>query len=131
VATADTDFLLDRMRLKVRRMEFGSFYQELIREHSHRPPHADLRKPFDAEVHHNHPIGEDEMTLSDADSEPVLADVPYEALGCSISRASASIMADHNHRQDRRRGDGRAEQPPRQRRNHHLAACRAALSNWA
>jgi nitrogen fixation NifU-like protein len=34
------------------------------------------------------------VTLNDADGEPVLADVSYQALGCAINRASVSVMAD-------------------------------------
>jgi nitrogen fixation protein NifU and related proteins len=75
-----------------------SFYKEIILEHYRRPLHAGLREPFDAQVHHANPDGEDEVTvrvrLSDAGSEPVLADVSYQALGCPISQASVSVMAD-------------------------------------
>jgi len=73
-------------------------YQEIILEHYRRPLHAGLREPFDAEVQHINPTCGDEVTLrvtlKDTDGEPVLADVSYEALGCSISQASASVMAD-------------------------------------
>jgi nitrogen fixation protein NifU and related proteins len=73
-------------------------YQEIILEHYRRPLHAGLREPFDAQVQHVNPTCGDEVTLrvmlKDAGSEPVIADVSYEALGCSISQASASVMAD-------------------------------------
>ncbi len=73
-------------------------YQEIILEHYRRPMHAGLREPFDAQVQHINPTCGDEVTLrvslKDAGGDPVLADVSYEALGCSISQASASIMAD-------------------------------------
>ena len=73
-------------------------YQEIILEHYRRPLHAGLREPFDAEVKHINPTCGDEVTLrvmiKDADGEPTLADVSYEALGCSISQASASVLAD-------------------------------------
>ena len=73
-------------------------YQEIILEHYRRPLHAGLREPFDAEVQHINPTCGDEVTLRVAlnggGSEPALADVSYEALGCSISQASASVMAD-------------------------------------
>jgi nitrogen fixation protein NifU and related proteins len=79
-------------------MELESMYQEIILEHYRRPLHAGLREPFDAEVQHINPTCGDEVTLrvtlKDTDGEPVLADVSYEALGCSISQASASVMAD-------------------------------------
>jgi len=73
-------------------------YQEIILEHYRRPLHAGLREPFDAQVQHVNPTCGDEVTLrvslNGADGDPALADVSYEALGCSISQASASVMAD-------------------------------------
>jgi nitrogen fixation protein NifU and related proteins len=79
-------------------MELESMYQEIILEHYRRPLHAGLREPFDAQVQHINPTCGDEVTLrvtlKDAAGEPVLADVSYETLGCSISQASASVMAD-------------------------------------
>lgn len=72
-------------------------YQELILEHSKRPHGAGLREPFEAEVHHVNPTCGDEVTvrvrLSGAGTEAVLEDVSYDALGCSISVASTSMMA--------------------------------------
>ena len=34
------------------------------------------------------------VTLKDAGGEPVVEDVSYDSLGCSISQASASVMSD-------------------------------------
>src|SRR5262249_40473684 len=79
-------------------MELESMYQEIILEHYRRPLHAGLREPFDAQVQHINPTCGDEVTLrvtlKDPGGEPTLADVSYETLGCSISQASASVMAD-------------------------------------
>jgi nitrogen fixation NifU-like protein len=79
-------------------MELESMYQEIILEHYRRPLHAGLREPFDAQVQHINPTCGDEVTLrvtvKDADGDPVLTDISYEALGCSISQASVSVMAD-------------------------------------
>ena len=79
-------------------MDVESMYQEIILEHYRRPLHAGLREPFDAQVQHVNPTCGDEVTLrvtlKDAGDEAVIADVSYEALGCSISQASASVMAD-------------------------------------
>jgi nitrogen fixation NifU-like protein len=79
-------------------MQLESMYQEIILEHYRRPLHAGLREPFDAEVRHVNPTCGDEVTLrvtlKDAGREPALADISYDALGCSISQASTSIMAD-------------------------------------
>jgi nitrogen fixation NifU-like protein len=75
-----------------------SMYREIILDHYRRPLHKGLRAPYDAEVHHVNPTCGDEITLrvtlKDGAGEPALADVSYDALGCSISQASASVMAD-------------------------------------
>ena len=79
-------------------MQLESMYQEIILDHYRRPLHTGLREPFDAQVHHVNPTCGDEVTLrvtlKDAGGDPVVADVSYEALGCSISQASASVMSD-------------------------------------
>jgi nitrogen fixation protein NifU and related proteins len=79
-------------------MDLEAMYQDIILEHYRRPLHAGLREPFDAQVQHINPTCGDEVTLrvvlNGGGAEPVLADVSYEALGCSISQASASVMAD-------------------------------------
>ncbi len=79
-------------------MQLESMYQEIILDHYRRPLHAGLREPFDAEVHHVNPTCGDEVTLrvslKDAAGEPEVADVSYDALGCSISQASVSVMTD-------------------------------------
>jgi len=79
-------------------MRLESLYQEIILDHYRHPHHAGLREPFDAEVRHVNPVCGDEVTLrvtlKDSDAGPVVADVSYDALGCSISQASASVLAD-------------------------------------
>jgi nitrogen fixation NifU-like protein len=73
-------------------------YQELILEHSKAPHGAGLRDAFASEVHHVNPTCGDEVTLrvhlAQSGGEPVLADVSFDALGCAISRASASVLHD-------------------------------------
>ena len=73
-------------------------YQELILEHSKRPHHAGLREPFDAEVHHVNPTCGDEVTLrvhvDGSGRDAVVRDVSYDTLGCSISTASTSVLAE-------------------------------------
>ena len=79
-------------------MQLESMYQDIILDHYRNPHHKGLRDPFDAEVHHVNPLCGDEVTLrvslKDAGSEPVVADVSYDSLGCSISQASASVLTD-------------------------------------
>ena len=69
-------------------------YQQLIIDHSKRPVHAGLREPFDAEVHHVNPTCGDEVTLRVHVEDGKLIDVSYDSVGCSISVASASILAE-------------------------------------
>jgi nitrogen fixation NifU-like protein len=73
-------------------------YQEIILEHSKRPHHAGLREPFDAQVHHINPTCGDEVTLrvqlSGEGPSAVIADLSYDAIGCSISTASTSVLTD-------------------------------------
>ena len=73
-------------------------YQELILDHSKHPRHAGLREPFQAEVHHVNPTCGDEVTLRvhvEGEGEDArVADISYDALGCSISMASTSMLAE-------------------------------------
>ncbi|OAA28071.1 nitrogen fixation protein NifU [Frankia sp. EI5c] len=75
-------------------MKLDSMYQEIILDHYRNPHHRGLRDPFDAEVHHVNPTCGDEVTLRVRVADGVVADVSYESEGCSISQASASVMAD-------------------------------------
>jgi nitrogen fixation NifU-like protein len=79
-------------------VDLDALYQEIILDHYKNPHHAGLREPYEAEVHHVNPTCGDEVTLrvhlSGAGSDAVVADVSYDAEGCSISRASTSVMAD-------------------------------------
>ena len=79
-------------------MQLQSMYQDIILDHYRHPHHRGLRQPYDAEVHHVNPLCGDEVTvrvsLKEVGGEAAVADVSYEALGCSISQASASVMTD-------------------------------------
>ncbi|WP_411285758.1 Fe-S cluster assembly sulfur transfer protein SufU [Lapillicoccus sp.] len=73
-------------------------YQELILEHCKRPHRVGLREPFDAEVHHVNPTCGDEVTLrvdlAGEGAGATVTDLSYDAMGCSISVASASVLAE-------------------------------------
>jgi nitrogen fixation NifU-like protein len=79
-------------------MQLQSMYQEIILDHYRNPKNKGLREPYDAQVHHVNPACGDEVTLRvtlrDAGGEPAVSDVSYDALGCSISQASASMMTE-------------------------------------
>ncbi|MCW2817740.1 MAG: system NifU family Fe-S cluster assembly protein [Marmoricola sp.] len=79
-------------------MDLDSLYQEIILDHYRTPHNAGLRDPFEAEVHHVNPTCGDEITLrvhveGEGDAA-VVRDVSYDAEGCSISQAAASVMTD-------------------------------------
>jgi len=79
-------------------MQVESMYREIILDHYRHPHNKGLRGPYDAQVQHVNPLCGDEVTLrvalKDAGGEPAVADVSYDALGCSISQASASVMTE-------------------------------------
>jgi len=78
--------------------ELDSLYQEIILDHYKNPHHRGLREPFQVEVHHVNPTCGDEVTLrvhlTGAGDDALVADVSYDAEGCSISQAGASVMSD-------------------------------------
>ncbi|MGO0576163.1 Fe-S cluster assembly sulfur transfer protein SufU [Ornithinimicrobium panacihumi] len=75
-------------------------YQQLILDHAKAPQHAGLREPYDAEVNHVNPTCGDEISLrvhlAEGEAGPVLTDLSYDSLGCSISIASASVLAEES-----------------------------------
>ena len=75
-------------------MEVDALYQEIILDHYRNPHHKGLRDPFDAEVHHVNPTCGDEVTLRVHVVDGVVEDVSYDAMGCSISQASTSVLTD-------------------------------------
>lgn len=74
--------------------ELDSLYQEIILDHYKNPLNSGLRDPFGAEVHHVNPTCGDELTLRVALDGDRVADVSYQADGCSISQASTSVMTE-------------------------------------
>jgi nitrogen fixation NifU-like protein len=74
--------------------ELDSLYQEIILDHYKNPHHQGLREPFEAEAHHVNPTCGDEVTVRVHLADGKVEDVSYDALGCSISQASASVMTD-------------------------------------
>ncbi|MBE1536130.1 Fe-S cluster assembly sulfur transfer protein SufU [Actinomadura algeriensis] len=79
-------------------MQLEAMYQEVILDHYRNPLHKGLREPYEGEAHHVNPTCGDEVTLRvhlEGDGrDATVADVSYDSMGCSISQASASVMAD-------------------------------------
>ena len=74
--------------------DLDALYQEIILDHYKNPHHKGLRDPFEAEVHHVNPTCGDEVTLRVHLEHGMVRDVSYDAVGCSISQASASVLTD-------------------------------------
>ena len=75
-------------------MDLDSLYQEIILDHYKNPLNKGLRDPFEAEVHHVNPTCGDEVTLRVHVEGGNVGDVSYDAVGCSISQASTSVLTD-------------------------------------
>jgi nitrogen fixation protein NifU and related proteins len=75
-------------------INMDALYQEIILDHYRAPHGAGLREPYDAEVHHVNPTCGDEVTLRVRVVDGAVADVSYDAEGCSISQASTSVLTD-------------------------------------
>lgn len=69
-------------------------YQEILLDHYKNPHGRGLRDPYEAEVHHVNPTCGDEITLRVHVNGDHVEDVSYDAVGCSISQASASVLND-------------------------------------
>ncbi|NYE38298.1 nitrogen fixation NifU-like protein [Nocardioides cavernae] len=82
--------------------DLDALYQEIILDHYKNPHHKGLRgdpsSAGTAEVHHVNPTCGDEVTLrvhlAEGPDGPVVEDVSYDSVGCSISQASASVLTD-------------------------------------
>ena len=75
-------------------MKVEELYQEIILDHYRAKHHSGLREPYDSEVHHVNPTCGDEVRLRVQLDGDTVTDVSYEAMGCSISQASTSVMTD-------------------------------------
>ena len=75
-------------------MKVEDLYQEIILDHYRSKHHSGLREPHQAEVRHVNPTCGDEVQLRVNLVEDTVTDVSYEAVGCSISQASTSVMTD-------------------------------------
>jgi len=73
-------------------MNLDELYQEVILDHYKRPRGAGLREPYEGESHQVNPTCGDEITLRVHVEGGKVADVSYDNVGCSISKASASVM---------------------------------------
>jgi len=73
-------------------------YQQVILDHAREPHGRGLEEGFDAESFQVNPTCGDEVRLrvrlGDSADGPVIENVSWEGLGCSISQASVSVLTD-------------------------------------
>ena len=75
-------------------MNVEEIYQQIILDHYREKHHSGLRENYDAEVTQVNPSCGDELLLRVHLDGDVISDVSYDAVGCSISQASTSVMSD-------------------------------------
>ena len=74
--------------------DLDALYQEIILDHYKQKHGSGLRDPFESEVHHVNPTCGDEVSLRVHLEGNRVEDVSYDAVGCLISQASASVLYD-------------------------------------
>jgi nitrogen fixation protein NifU and related proteins len=74
-------------------MSLQSLYQELILQHYRRPRNRGVLERPDAEIAMHNPLCGDEITLQLQLEGDRLSAIRFSGHGCSISQASASMMA--------------------------------------
>lgn len=74
--------------------DLDDLYQEVIMDHNRRP--RNFRKPVGAnrQTEGYNPLCGDQITLYLAIDDNKIADVGFQAIGCAISKASASMMTE-------------------------------------
>jgi nitrogen fixation NifU-like protein len=75
-------------------MNLDNLYQEVILDHYKNPLNKALSADFDVQVHHINPSCGDEITLNLTLEGPVIKEITWDGVGCSISQASVSIASD-------------------------------------
>ncbi len=75
-------------------VQLEQLYQDIILDHYKHPHGRGLREPFDAQSQQYNPVCGDEITLRVLLNGQQIADVSYDAQGCSISQAAASVLHD-------------------------------------
>lgn len=87
--------------------DLDALYRELILDHSKHPQHFGLAAEAEhtGTSHQKNPVCGDEITLRARLDGDRVAEVTWEGRGCSISQASASMLADLVDGEERSRGE--------------------------
>jgi len=73
--------------------DLSELYQEVILEHSRHPRNSGKPEGADREARGNNPLCGDRVTVYLSVADGRIADVGFDARGCAISIASASMMS--------------------------------------
>ena len=72
-----------------------NLYQEVILDHNKNPRNYGILKEYTYTAEGNNPLCGDQLTIYvKLNSESIIEDISFEARGCAISVASASIMSE-------------------------------------
>lgn len=74
--------------------DIDDLYQEVIMDHNRRPRNFRRLDEANREVEGFNPLCGDQLTLYLAVEDDMIADVGFQAVGCAISKASASMMTE-------------------------------------
>jgi len=75
--------------------ELRDLYQEIILDHSRNPRNSGQLETTTGEANGNNPLCGDRVTVYVELTDGKIVDVAFEARGCAISIASASMMTEH------------------------------------
>ena len=75
-------------------MSLAELYQEIILDHYRKPRHRGRLDHAQVEVRHYNPVCGDELTVGLRVDGDRVAAIAVDAVGCSISQASASVMSE-------------------------------------
>ncbi len=71
-------------------------YQQQILDHAKHPRHLGLLAPADATAHAANPLCGDELDFSVRVRDGRVIEIGFQGDGCTISRAAASLLAEHS-----------------------------------
>jgi len=75
--------------------DLQELYQEIILDHNKRPRNYGKLDPHSHEAEGHNPLCGDQLELYLRMQDDTVEDVRFEAAGCAISKAAASIMTEH------------------------------------
>ncbi len=81
-------------------MNIDALYQEIILDHYKSPHGQGLQSDFTGEAFHVNTSCGDEVTVRVLVSDGTIKEMTHDGVGCSISRASASVLHDLTDKQE-------------------------------